>query len=338
MTGTLTNTGRDQAAQPGLLERSLAGALAHLGVEVRASDTWHLPAHGPDNRPWLSVHTEVGQVIVGPLTRPSVPGCPHCLDRRRQRVDVSKPWLALLREVHAARLERDVPQLLDELAAGVVAAAAAALVADAPAGQDEPHLVAVVDLATLETRRHRFLPDPFCPHCGVLPEDSADRAQRVLRPAPKITAFGPRTRDVLAEFETIRELYVDPFSGLIRRTDRGAEGGLVMSSASMPLRFDNLTEPGYGRSRDYRTSELTAILEALERYGGVAPGACRPPYEAPGVNSRRTPCTPTCLATTPTRATTIPPFFTADSTRTGRCGGYGRTRLPPAAPVWCRRP
>ncbi|MGW0997278.1 TOMM precursor leader peptide-binding protein [Streptomyces sp. NPDC002523] len=272
MTGTLTNTGREQAVLPGLLARTLPDALAHLGVEVRASDTWRLPADGPVDRPWLSVHTEVGQVIVGPLTRPGVPGCPHCLALRRQRVDASRPWLAPLREEHAARLELDVPQLLDELAAEVVADAAAALVADEPARQEGPRLVAVIDLATLETRRHRFLPDPFCPHCGVLPEDSAAGAQRVPRPAPKITPFGSRTRDVLAEFETIRELYVDPFSGLIRRTDRGAEGGLVMSGASMPLRFDNLAEPGYGRSRDYRTSELTAILEALERYGGVAPG------------------------------------------------------------------
>ncbi|MGY6020851.1 TOMM precursor leader peptide-binding protein [Streptomyces spinosirectus] len=285
MTGTLTNAGPEQTVRSGLLASRLSEESAHLGVEVRASDSWCLPADGPDDRPWLSVHTEVGQVIVGPLTRPGVAGCPHCLDLRRQRADASRPWLARLREEHGARLERDVPQLLDELAAGVVADAAAALVADetagrttarpqarVPVGQNEPRLVAVVDLATLETTRHRFLPDPFCPHCGALPEDSADGAQRDLRPAVKITPFGSRTRDVLAEFDAIRELYVDPFSGLIRRTDRGAEGGLVMSGASMPLRFDNLAEPGYGRSRDYRTSELTAILEALERYGGVAPG------------------------------------------------------------------
>ncbi|WP_328334795.1 TOMM precursor leader peptide-binding protein [Streptomyces sp. NBC_00455] len=288
MTGTLTNTGPEQAARTGLLARSLAGALARLGVEVRASDTWRLPADGPADRPWLSVHTEVGQVVVGPLTRPGLPGCPHCLALRRQRVDASKEWLAPLREEHAARLERDVPQLLDELAAGVVADVAAGLVADETAeaedrrplsddapGQQGRRLMAVVDLATLETRRHHFLPDPFCPHCGTLPDDTAEQAQRILGPAPKIAPFGARTRDVLAEFEAVRELYVDPYSGLIRRTDRGAEGGLVMSGASMPLRFDNLAEPGYGRSRDYRTSELTAILEALERYGGVAPGGLR---------------------------------------------------------------
>lgn len=275
MTGTLTNTGREQAAASEPPAGNLAGALARLGVEVRASDSWRVPADGPADRPWLAVHTEVDRVVVGPLTRPGTPGCPHCLQLRRERVDASRPWLARLREEHAARLERDVPRLLDALAAGVVADAAAALVADEQTGREGPRQVAVVDLATLETRRHRFLPDPFCPHCGTLPEDSAERARRVPEPAPKITPFGSRTRDVLAEFDTVRETYVDSFSGLIRRTDRGAEGGLVMSGASMPLRFDNLAEPGYGRSRDYRTSELTAILEALERYGGVAPGGLR---------------------------------------------------------------
>ncbi|MEV4616727.1 TOMM precursor leader peptide-binding protein [Kitasatospora sp. NPDC049258] len=275
MTETLTNTAGGAAVRPGVLARTLSDVLADLGVEVLASDTWHVPADGPTDRPWLSVHSEVGQVVVGPLTRPGVPGCPNCLDLRRQRVDAGKAWLAPLREQYAARLGRDVPQLLDGLAAQVVADAAAALVVDELAGPEDRRLVAVVGLATLATTRHLFLPDPFCPQCGVLPQDTAGLAQHVLRPAPKITPFGSRTRDVMAEFETVRELYVDPFSGLIRHTDRGAEGGLVMAGASMPLRFDNLAEPGYGRSRDYRTSELTAILEALERYGGVAPGGLR---------------------------------------------------------------
>ncbi|MFI1287740.1 TOMM precursor leader peptide-binding protein [Streptomyces sp. NPDC020792] len=275
MTEMLTNIAADAAVQPGVLSRSLSDALADLDVEVLASDSWQLPADGPGDRPWLSVHSEVGQVVVGPFTRPGLPGCPHCLDLRRQRVDAGKAWLAPLREQHAARLAQDVPQLLDELAAQVVAEAAAALVADELADPNGRRLVTVVDLATLATTRHRFLPDPFCPHCGVLPKDTAELAQRVLRPALKITPFGSRTRDVMAEFETVRDLYVDPFSGLIRHTNRGAEGGLVMAGASMPLRFDNLAEPGYGRSRDYRTSELTAILEALERYGGVAPGGLR---------------------------------------------------------------
>ncbi|MCX7542594.1 YcaO-like family protein [Corynebacterium sp. P5848] len=48
----------------------------------------------------------------------------------------------------------------------------------------------------------------------------------------------------------------------------------------MKLRRHEWVEPGFGRSRSYEASEATAILEALERYGGVQPGGRRTVVEA----------------------------------------------------------
>jgi ribosomal protein S12 methylthiotransferase accessory factor len=259
----------------GILASALAPVGAAAGVEIRAFDSWRIPEANGTDGPWLAVSTEVSKVVLGPLVRQGIPGCPRCLELRRERVTADRPWIAQLRAEWAEPLAHRVPELLDDLAAGVVADVAAQLIEAERAGSEHRRLVFTVDLRTLETEEHWFLPESYCEICGTLPDDDPATAQHTLAPQPKVAPYGTRVRNVLAEFDDIRALYVDPFSGLIRATTRGAEGGLVMAGASMPLRIDNLAEPGYGRSRDYRTSELTAVLEALERYGGVAPGGRR---------------------------------------------------------------
>ncbi|ROS28672.1 ribosomal protein S12 methylthiotransferase accessory factor [Rathayibacter sp. PhB127] len=262
-------------ADDGLLQCTLAGIGALSGVAVRASDTWRIPSRPAADVPWLPVHVEVSRIVIGPLVRPGLPGCPQCLALRRERLGGAEPWRVRLRAEYAEQLEGRRPEALDELAADVAAIALERLLARECEAAGAQRRVAVVRLDTLEVESHAFLPEPLCELCGDLPEDTAAAAQHVLAPQPKSTPFGARIRDVVSESDALRSLYIDPFCGTIAATRRGDEGGLVMAAAPMPMRLDGLVEPGYGRGRDYRSAEVTAVLEALERYGGVAPGGRR---------------------------------------------------------------
>jgi ribosomal protein S12 methylthiotransferase accessory factor len=69
--------------------------------------------------------------------------------------------------------------------------------------------------------------------------------------------------------------YVDPLTGLVTAVEQDEEAGLPVAKASMRLRETAYAEPGWGRGDSYRGSALTAVLEAVERWGGVEPGGKR---------------------------------------------------------------
>jgi ribosomal protein S12 methylthiotransferase accessory factor len=63
----------------------------------------------------------------------------------------------------------------------------------------QPHLegrVFLINLNTLESSRHFFLPNPMCPVCGQLPDDSPAKAQISLQPRPKSHAGSYRSRSI----------------------------------------------------------------------------------------------------------------------------------------------
>ncbi|ADG87282.1 TOMM precursor leader peptide-binding protein [Thermobispora bispora] len=220
--------------------------------------------------PWLPVRTEHGIAVIGPLERPGEPGCAHCFELRRER---ARPDAAAYRAIlnhHGPELAKRPSPYLDELAAATIAALGVRMI-----DQGSGCHVWYVRLNGLTVERHAFLPEPLCPECGSLPMDDRDSAVIVLRSQPKRAPDDYRTRDIVDELDALVADYVDGESGLIRPLVRDTQGGLVIAGAMLPLRFAGGSEPGVGRTRGYRTSEVTAILEALERWGGVEPGGKR---------------------------------------------------------------
>jgi ribosomal protein S12 methylthiotransferase accessory factor len=138
-----------------------------------------------------------------------------------------------------------------------------------------------VDLETLAVSTHTFLPDPLCPVCGTLPPDSAEAARIVMRPRPKPTLSSYRVRHLdEADLARLKRTYVDDETGLIQRVDSFASGRLAVGVAAMRTRWHDRAEMSWGRTLRYQTSESTAILESLERLGGMAPGRHRPAVRA----------------------------------------------------------
>jgi ribosomal protein S12 methylthiotransferase accessory factor len=267
-------------------------------VLVTASDGWDCgdyeriqvlcAAHGTS---WLPLCTELGRTVIGPLYTPGEPGCAQCAELRR----------SLANEHSAAResLRHRYMQLADQPSSWLTAITArtvAAVTADvvirsgrprsghtrhAPQSGHTRHALLYVDLDTLAVSTHRFLPDPLCPACGTLPMDSPEAARITLRPRPKPSPDAYRVRPLGdADADWLRETYVDEETGLIQRVQTFTSGGLAVGAAAMRTRHHASAELSWGRTRRYRSSEIVAVLEALERYGGMAPAGRHPAVHA----------------------------------------------------------
>ncbi|RDI66476.1 TOMM precursor leader peptide-binding protein [Nocardia pseudobrasiliensis] len=253
-----------------------AGAEADdCALIVESNDGWHAPAARPDRaKPLLPIHTEVWRVVIGPLDIPGVPGCVRCAETRRGLAETDPAAREAVRRQNAADLATRGPTALTASAAALVAA----LVADEWRRFDEDcrtsGALIFVDLRDLSVSRHPFLPDPLCEICGEPEIDTAEAARFEIRPAAKLGPHTYRVRDIQTEFDRLRELYVDRECGVIRELSRGNQGGLAVAAAPFGMRTGGV-ERGYGRTSSYRSSELIAVLEALERYGGLYPGGKR---------------------------------------------------------------
>jgi len=242
---------------------------------ITASDGWdcrayeHIQALCSRYRmSWLPVRTELGRTVIGPRYVPGVPGCVTCAEFRRSLADEHHAVRQTVRDRYP-RLAEEPSRWVTRLTARTVAAVTAAEVAGA--GRTRGALV-YVDLDTLAVSTHRILPDPLCPVCGAIPDDSPEAARTILRPQPKPAPDRYRIRALgEADLTRLRDTYVDDETGLIQRVHTFASGSLAVGVAAMRTRWQSRSELSWGRTLRHRTSETVAVLEALERYGGMVP-------------------------------------------------------------------
>jgi ribosomal protein S12 methylthiotransferase accessory factor len=251
---------------------------ADLVVAHASGQSWHAMLlvqeqarlHG---RPILFVTVEPGSAWIGPLLRPNASGCLLCLKSRLANNH---------RDTHRwYNTESDAVQRRNAL--GPVAPAAVAafqtilgevLVAYREDRQGHGLECGAVrlDLDTLTSRRHRFVPQAHCPACSRLPHDAPDLARQALRPRLKTRVDDDRIPNPALTVDALRRDYVDRRSGLIRHVFHDLTSRLMpMFAAEMPLANSQTVEVGYGRSDTRQGSEMVALLESLERYAGHAP-------------------------------------------------------------------
>jgi ribosomal protein S12 methylthiotransferase accessory factor len=273
----------DALAQDVCRVTTVADIPADCQVLIAVTDGWDDSAYqaireaAAERRiPWLAARTELGRAVVGPAELPGVAGCGECARRRRHHISPASEGIDAVRHRHGSALAQRVSSWLTTLAADVVAG----LVTDEISGligQSTPRTHCAylsIGLADLDIRTHRFLPDPLCPNCGRLPADSALLARISLGTQPKLAAERYRVRSVADDLDTLLDTYVDPECGVIRSVSKGDDAGVMIAAAPVGLRIE-ANEYGFGRSRSYRDSQVTAVLEALERYGGTQPGGKR---------------------------------------------------------------
>ncbi|WP_140425474.1 TOMM precursor leader peptide-binding protein [Cryobacterium sp. N21] len=223
-------------------------------------------------RPALIVTTGAAQTVVGPLVN-DAPGCYTCFATRRR---LARPNNAAKDADERRWMESDQrPQpLLDVIAMHTLTTIIKLEIDDSTITPYQRSVV-IFDHWNLTASRHLFLIDPLCPECSDLPEDTAEAGTLSLQTRIKSRPDQYRLSAAVEKLDQLRSTYVDSETGLIHAVRRDNQGGLAISAALMKLRRHDWVEPGFGRSMNYDESEATAILEALERYGGVQPGARR---------------------------------------------------------------
>jgi ribosomal protein S12 methylthiotransferase accessory factor len=222
--------------------------------------------------PWLRGFISWNEGIVGPLVRPGTPGCSQCADNRRftaQRVPGEMPeWqYAPLTPGDTSRAASAPPSGLWQMV-HLLAAETNAIVQGGRARTEE-HMY-VIDLNTLKSSRHFILPDPLCPACGRLPDDSPAAARISLQPRPKTSAESYRCRPLHEWKDVLAKEYLDARTGLFNAKMHDLVSPFAVVSVNLPS-FSAGDEVTGGRSHSYAESELTAILEGLERRCGQMP-------------------------------------------------------------------
>ncbi|WP_163099783.1 TOMM precursor leader peptide-binding protein [Peribacillus alkalitolerans] len=221
--------------------------------------------------PWLRGFVSFGEGVVGPLICPDTPGCSHCADSRRllsgrdrkEMLEIHqklKEQEGVHQEAWASRI--GFSQLAHLLGSEVER------ILQGDQAKSKGH-VFLINLKTLKSSWHSFLPESLCPVCSRLPDDSPTVARISLKPSPKISMDSYRTRSLDDLKKVLAKDYLDHRTGLLN----GKMYNLVppFADVSVNLPFLQGDEGVAGRTNSYAVSELTAILEGLERYCGMEP-------------------------------------------------------------------
>jgi ribosomal protein S12 methylthiotransferase accessory factor len=241
-------------------------------------DAWDPRAHRvaeemlqPSGIPWLRGFVSFGEGVVGPLVRPDTQGCSQCADLRYLMAgrDRKEMW------EQQRRLEKQRKTTDDAWAShtGIlqmshVLVAEVQRVLTGEQAHLESHMV-LINLKTLRSSRHFFLPDPSCEICGLMPEDSSLLAQISLQPNPKLHLDSYRSRPMAELGKVLSKDYLDYRTGFLNKKLRDLVSPFADVSVNLPLFTGD--EGTAGRTNSYEDSEMTAILEGLERYCGIAP-------------------------------------------------------------------
>ncbi|MFB6467890.1 TOMM precursor leader peptide-binding protein [Cytobacillus sp. Hz8] len=221
--------------------------------------------------PWLRGFVSFGEGVVGPLVQPGKPGCSHCSDIRRYMAGRDRKEI------------REMDERLKETG-GIqqdVWASNSGLLQLAHFIEEEVHRIlqgnngrskrqiGFINLKTLTSSWHTFLPVPLCSICGSLPDDSEETARISLQPSPKISKNSYRSRPLKDLKKVLVKDYLDHRTGLLNGKMIDLVPPFADVSVNLPLLQGD--EGTAGRTNSYEVSELTAILEGLERYCGLEP-------------------------------------------------------------------
>ncbi|MFJ7859385.1 TOMM precursor leader peptide-binding protein [Peribacillus sp. NPDC097206] len=238
-------------------------------------DAWdpsaHLKAEEVLDIPWLRGFVSFGEGMVGPLVRMEKEGCSQCADLRHLMAgrDRKEMW-AIQKQLQENGGKQDDPAASRTglLQMAYLIGEEVQRVTEGTGARSE-YAVALINMKTLNISWHPFLADPICPVCSPIPDDSSRAARISLQPSPKVDPDGYRTRSMTELSQVLAKDYLDPRMGFLNNKMVDLVPPFADVSVSLPLFMGD--EGTAGRTNSYAVSEMTAILEGLERYCGLEP-------------------------------------------------------------------
>ncbi|GHI00462.1 TOMM precursor leader peptide-binding protein [Neobacillus kokaensis] len=241
-------------------------------------DAWHPSVYQKAEQrlrmagiPWLRGFVSFGEGIIGPFVRDGTPGCSLCADKRRLIAgsDRLEMWSLQARMSTGAGVLRDAWASRSGLLhmANLICNEVQKVLQGVPSFLEER--IFITNLRTLTTANHFFLPDPLCPVCSPIPDDTPELAQISLESSLKLSGTGYRCRSMDELKAVLVKDYLDDRTGIMNGKMEDIRLPFADVLVNMPL--FGADEGVAGRSISYEMSELTAILEGLERYCGIEP-------------------------------------------------------------------
>jgi len=243
------------------------------------SDSYHASLHAEaehisrqTDTPWLRGFVSFGEGIVGPFVGRDTPGCSQCADTRFLIAgrDRKENWGLQQKVGHRDDEEsRDVwatSNGLRQMASRIGVEVRRFLQGEKI--KLEGRLL-IFQLQTLSCSSHYILPDPRCPICGQVTDDTEDAARIVLHESPKIREDRFRCRPMEKLKEALEPDYLDARTGFLNM--KMIDLVSPFADASINLPYFSGDEGCAGRTHSYTDSVMTAILEGLERYCGMSP-------------------------------------------------------------------
>ncbi|WP_159886549.1 TOMM precursor leader peptide-binding protein [Paenibacillus puerhi] len=229
----------------------------------------------PAGIPWLRGFVSFGEGVIGPLVRPGTQGCSLCADMRRLMAGRDRREMQQLQR-RLMELERKPDDAWASLTGlmhtvRLLTAEARGFLQGRPVLP--PGHLFLINLRTLANKLHFFLPDPQCPACSRLPDDSSAAAAIWLQPSPKTGPDSYRSRSMEELKPVLTRDYLDERTGFLNGKMTDLESPFADVSVNLPLLSEDVGTAG--RSHAYAMSELTAILEGLERHCGLVPRSKR---------------------------------------------------------------
>ncbi|MEH7250188.1 TOMM precursor leader peptide-binding protein [Neobacillus niacini] len=268
------------SSQYSLFRQTDFGAIVPDRIEIALvlHDAWNPSVHQKaeevfrqTNTPWLRGFVTFGEGVVGPFVQPGTQGCAQCADLRRTITasDRTELWEIQKRLELSGGMQQETWATRSGILqmANVIGAEVQRITkGDDPYSEKK---VCFINLKTLKTSWHRFLPDPLCQVCGQLPNDTSDMARILLQQSLKVTNDNYRSRSLDDLKNVLVKDYLDPRTGLMNDKMVNLVHTFADVGVNLPL-FEG-DEGTAGRTNSFAVSELTAILEGLERHCGLKP-------------------------------------------------------------------
>ncbi|SHN47622.1 TOMM precursor leader peptide-binding protein [Cryptosporangium aurantiacum] len=231
-----------------------ADLLVLLPTTWTAADLTELSDRAPG--PSIALRQDAAVTVLGPVVGPGQPGCLRCAEHARLRM-LTLPGDPMLLTFGG----QPSPTSLPLLAALITAVARDPNIA--------PGTVWTLGPAANVVSAHQVAPDPDCPRCHPMLDDTAAGATFTPVPRPVGTSSELRAPNPAVEGDRLnRALITGGFGTVIRLNDIDAAPVPLASAVTVA---GGRHEYGYGRGASVAEARRTALFEAVERRAALRP-------------------------------------------------------------------